>query len=91
MARAYEYCEDGPISKELLLLSYIREFGVEAVTGRKTLERLEMHNMVLARRIFDAYQSRKHSKDWAQWASDNPNDAELLEIALMASEGNNGE
>jgi hypothetical protein len=91
MARAYHYCESGPPSEELLVLNYIREFGVEAVLGKKQLDRLEMYNMILSQRVVDAYQRRSMSKDWAKWAEDNPKESHILSMAMIACEEYYGE
>ena len=38
-------------------------------------------------RIFNAYRERASSGDWAKWAEDNPEENELLNMAMKAANG----
>jgi hypothetical protein len=57
---------------------------MDAVLGRRQLFYGETRRMIRAENIATAYYTRKHSDNWAKWASDNPaaekllNEAELL-------------
>jgi len=53
---------------------------VEAVYGRPLTVR-EMRRIVHAEAIRDAHQARARSESWAQWATDNPKLARLLNEA----------
>ena len=83
MAEAYLYAEnDAPssIPYELIDLSYIDRFGVEAVYGRKTLSAKEIRNMILAENVVNAYNSRRAAMgdNVAKWAAENEQAAKLL-------------
>lgn len=66
------------MSAELRMLNYIREFGVEAVTGRPFLGYGELRRMMHADYIVTMYNSRKKATNYATWAKDNPDAAQLL-------------
>lgn len=76
-----------PPPNELILLSYIDRFGVEAVTGRKTLPFGDARRMITAENIIEAYRDRKRSGNWAEWAEKNPaGSALLMRIETLLSE-----
>jgi hypothetical protein len=81
MAAIYAYAEgDGPIPDELVLARSIKQYGAEAIFGR-TLSFHEVRMITLAENIYNAYQERQRSENWAVWAHDNPKKAELLGVA----------
>ena len=65
---------------ELLDLSYIDRFGVEAVYGRKELSYGEIRRMITAENVYQAIRSRNAAMDGniAEWASKNKQAAKLL-------------
>ena len=69
-------------SPELVLLSNINKYGVEAVMGR-TLGHNEILCMNTAEAIINAYNAKFSSKDWAKWAQDNPGSSALLNESMM--------
>jgi hypothetical protein len=83
-AEAYLYAESIgtdkplPIPNDLMLLGYIDRFGVEAVMGRPILSAGEMRRMAAQENIVTAYQSRKTSENWAEWATKNPSLVSIL-------------
>jgi len=92
---AYQYAAgiknaDGipsPQPKELLLLSYVDRFGVEAVTGNKILSFGTARRMIIAENIVEAYRDRKRAENWGEWAEKNPSASALLKQAeILASE-----
>lgn len=91
---AYQYAAgikvDGmpsPRPDELILLSYIDRFGVEAVTGKKTLSFGDVRRMITAENIVEAYRDRKGSGNWAEWAEKNPAvSALLMHVEMLLSE-----
>ena len=81
MVAAYAYADEGgQIPDELVLARSVDRYGVQAVFGR-TLSFHEIRMMSLADNIVNAYQERKRSDNWAQWAEANHGKAELLGIA----------
>lgn len=85
IAAVYEYAESGgTIPKELEQARLVSRFGVEAVFGRPLYTK-EMRRMVAADNIYSAFTSRKNSKDWGKWASENPELDEILRYAMKAS------
>jgi hypothetical protein len=90
MGAAYLYAEDSahfPKPSELKLLEYIDRFGVEAVTGRKTLGAGELLRMIAAQNIVQAYRDKQAHKDgWAAWQQQHPAQNQLLERARQAAE-----
>lgn len=87
MAAAYAFADNsGPKPRELVLLSYIDYFGVEAVMKRSYLGAGEMRRMMRARRIVEAYQARAKAANWWEWATANPDMNALLEQAMLAGE-----
>jgi hypothetical protein len=85
MAAAYAYAEGGPIPDELVLARSIRQYGAEAIFGR-TLSFHEVRMITLADNVFNAYQERQRSENWAEWSHDNPQKAELLGMAVRLCE-----
>jgi len=81
MAAAYAYADGGPQPEELRNLWLIERFGVQAILNRPYLGSKELKSMLLAERVYNAYKDREKSTEWATWALDNPEDAELLEFA----------
>lgn len=80
MADAFRYAEGGPPTREILLLQYIDRFGPQAVLGRPLYYR-EIRRLLMIENIQIAYKAQTASKDFAQWAKDNPKLAELLNRA----------
>jgi hypothetical protein len=78
MADAYRKASEGHYSPEYEKLMQIDRFGIEAVTGRKQLYFREYLEMTATENIIHAYQSRKSSKDWVEWARENPSAARIL-------------
>jgi len=90
-AAAYAYADGGPISREMLLLSYIDRFGVPAVMGRDYLGAGELRRMVTAENIVEAYHARLATNDWAEWAKANKSMSRLLNEAAKLAGYTNGE
>lgn len=72
-----------PKPGELILLSYIDRFGVEAVTGDKVLGFGDVRRMITAENIVEAYRDRRRSGNWGEWAEKNPSAASLLKQVEM--------
>jgi len=89
---AYKYAANlntstpSPLPNELILLSYIDRFGVEAVTGSKILSFGDVRRMITAENIVEAYRDRKRSGNWGEWAEKNPSAALLLKQVEMTLE-----
>lgn len=92
---AYQYATgiknaDGmppPKPGELILLSYIDRFGVEEVTGNRVLSFGDARRMITAENIVEAYNDRKRSGNWGEWADKNPAAANLLKhIEMLLNE-----
>jgi hypothetical protein len=77
-ALAYAYASEGANSPEINELQLIDRFGLKAVTGRDVFYFGEMRRMVRAENIVVAYQNRKRAKNWAEWSTSNPREAEIL-------------
>ena len=91
-ALAYAHASEGKYSPEIEKLRRIERFGLEAVTGRRTFYFNEYSRLIVAENIAIAYQSRKHSTNWAQWAQDNPVLAKMLtdiEVSINAATDSN--
>jgi len=86
MARTYAHARGrGPTPKILEAAYAVRQYGAAAVFGRVlTIE--EMRKMILAERIVEAYQARAKSDNWAEWASQNQDAANLLNAAMIEAE-----
>jgi hypothetical protein len=44
--------------------------------------------MTLALNVFDACRAVKHSDNWAEWAKNNPESAEIYATAMRIRDGN---
>lgn len=94
MAQVYQYCaKRGRLPVELETAWRVDEYGAAAVYGR-VLGVGEMRRMSVARRVYNAYQSRDAyrnkdgNKDFAEWAGKYPDAAELLNDAVrMVQDG----
>lgn len=82
-AAVLEYCEGEetrmPGRLHAALLS--RKFGTAAVYGNEVMPVPEMQAANLALAVFDAYNGRKGSDNWAKWGQDNPAANKLLDWA----------
>jgi hypothetical protein len=81
MTAAYEHAAGGQYSFEIELLRKIDRFGVKAVLGRDVLFFNEMLRFTVAENVLIAFQNRERSDNWAAWANENPQAAELLSKA----------
>ena len=87
IAAAYEYAQSGGvIPAELKLARCIDRFGAQAVIGR-TLSAREVNRIMAAEAVIAAYRNRAKAENWAAWAGEHPNDAELLSIAAELADG----
>jgi hypothetical protein len=59
----------------------IEQFGVEAVTGRKTLTPKEITGMKIAGLVIRLYKEREKSESWAEWTNKHPDENRVLEAA----------
>lgn len=89
MGRCYAYAsKHGPMPLELEAAYQIDRYGANSVYGR-VLGVGEMRRMNIARSIIHAYKSREGyrnsdgARDWADWAAKNPDEASLLNQAMM--------
>jgi hypothetical protein len=64
----------------------IDRFGVPAVFGRPYLGASEINKILVAQNIVTTFQSSEQSADWAEWASENKEDAIELGKAMKAAE-----
>lgn len=64
----------------------IDRFGVPAVFGRPYLGASEINKILVAQHIVMTFESREKSADWAEWASENKEDAIELAKAMKAAE-----
>jgi hypothetical protein len=71
--------------RELELMGYVTRFGAAAVFGR-TPGAGELRRMIAAENVVNAYNARKASENWAEWASANPAANRLLIKAMQAAE-----
>ncbi len=83
MADALAHASEGRNSPEINMLENIRQFGLEAITGRRQFYFGEFRRMVTASNIVTAYQARKRSASWDTWREENPELAKLLKQAEM--------
>jgi len=83
IAAAYEYAENPGATppRWLVLKRRITDYGVEAIMGRSWLGVSEIAKMEASQRVVGAYVDRQKSQNWAEWAKQNPADAELLALA----------
>ena len=72
------HASEGRYSRELDTLAKIDRFGLEAITGRRQFYYRELRHLVIAENIVNAYHSRKRSKNWTAWVTENPVMAQLL-------------
>jgi hypothetical protein len=75
---AYRHAESGRYSRELDILAKIDRFGIEAILGRRVLYYGELRRMILAENIVIHYRRRAASSNWAAYALDNPEMAQIL-------------
>jgi hypothetical protein len=68
-----------------VLLDYVERFGAQAVFGRAPGAG-ELRRMIAAERVVSAFWARAHAESWAEWAMENPQAAELLNIAAKAGQ-----
>ena len=47
----------------------------------------ELRRMVMAENVVKAYESRAQSINWAEWATENPDEAKLLARAMRLADG----
>jgi hypothetical protein len=82
-ARAYAYANgDAPNPPAgYQLITPIERYGVEAVTGCKTIAVRLYRDMLMAHNIIEAYKQRQAAESWAEWTFDNPDSSEMLEEA----------
>lgn len=78
MADALKYARREGHSPEIETLNQIDRFGLEAILGRKHFYYGEYRRMIIAENVANAYESRARSKNWAEWANQNPSAAKLL-------------
>ena len=71
--------------RELELMGYVTRFGAAAVFGR-TPGAGELRRMIAAENVVNAYNARKASENWAEWASAYPAANRLLIKAMQAAE-----
>lgn len=66
----------------------VDRFGAQAVFGSPASRR-DLNGLHNARRAYDAYQGRKASGDWVEWAKAYPRENELLtSIMLQVADDN---
>lgn len=88
MAHAYKFAAgDEPLPPaELNLIRLVERFGAQTIYGRP-LSAGEVIKMITVERIINAYESMHLSKNWAQWAKDNPIEFEfLMQVKKAADE-----
>jgi len=90
MAQVYQYCAgQGRLPIELETAWKVDEYGAEAVFGR-VMGVGEMRRMSAAKRVYNAYHARARytdkdgNKNYAEWAKQYPDDAEILGVAMKA-------
>jgi len=69
-----------------LAATLIERFGAQSLYGR-TLGLGEARRILFAESIVEAHRARARSGDWAEWASANPQHAQLLNWANRISDG----
>ena len=86
MAYAYAYTEGvSHPPDEIILSGYIDRYGAEAVTGEQVLSSGLLRSIRVAENIAAAHQNRSQAKDFGAWAISHPDEANLLNQALMAA------
>jgi hypothetical protein len=78
MAYALKYARRERRSPEIETLNQVDRFGLEAVLGRKKFYYGEYRRLIIAENVANAFEARARSKNWAEWANQNPAAAELL-------------
>lgn len=86
MTDALKHAREGHYSPEITMLSNIRQFSLEAITGRRQFYFGEFRRMVTAENIDTAYRMRKAAMNWDEWRKDNPELSRLLKEAEMIKE-----
>ncbi len=87
IASAYEFAQSGGvIPQEIRLARCLDRFGAQAVMGR-TLSANEVNRIMAAEAVMAAYRNRAKAENWAAWAVEYPNDAELLSKAAELANG----
>jgi len=87
MTEALKYASLGHYSPEITMLKNIKEFGLEAMTGRRQFYFGEFRRMITAQNVATAYQVRKQSLNWDAFRTENPHLADLLKQAeVLAAE-----
>ena len=81
IAAAYAYAVGGIVHNEFLLVDYIDHYGVETVTGRRTLGYWELNQITLAKNIVAYCKERDSSQDWVGWARANPDKSKILDVS----------
>jgi len=71
--------------RELELLSAIQAYGAQAVIGRP-LGAGEIRRMNVASNVIAYHKQRAASGDWVKWGTDNPDEAALLNRAMLMAE-----
>lgn len=75
---AYAYASEGQFSYEMEHLIRINRFGLEAITGRRTILFSEYIRMITAENIVKAFTERMNAESWVTWQKDHPNASKLL-------------
>ena len=83
MTDALRHASEGHYSPEISMLENIRQFGLEAMTGRRQFYFGEFRRMVTASNIDVAYKARKAATSWDEWRKNSPELAKLLKVAEM--------
>lgn len=83
MTDALHHASEGHYSPEITMLENIKQFGLEAMTGRRQFYFGEFRRMITASNIVTAYQTRKQSLNWDSFRQGNPRLADLLKQAEM--------
>lgn len=87
MTDALKYASGGHYSPEITMFENIKQFGLEAMTGRRQFYFGEFRRMVTASNVVTAYQMRKRSINWDAFRTENPHLANLLKQAeIIAAE-----
>ena len=71
--------------REMELLRAIQAYGAQAVIGRP-LGAGEIRRMNVASNVITYHAQRAASGDWVKWETDNPDEAALLNRAMLMAE-----
>lgn len=71
-ALAYAHAAGEGRSPEIGKLQKIDRFGLKAITGRDVFYFSEVNRLIYAENIVTAYEGRRQSKNWVEWATSNP-------------------